>query len=113
MLSWSLKYFIGVKTTLMKKVQIQWTCTRDIICVPEEIEEKIVDYQEQFLTWVDGVSFDERFEGTAFGIEEFVNYLNDTVVTKNMPKVYIDTEDYVPKSMKERQQLKKMKKLYF
>lgn len=64
---------------LMKKIQIQWTCSIDIICVPEEIEEKIVEYQEQFLMWVDGVSFDSRFEGTVFGLEEFVNYLNNTM----------------------------------
>ena len=99
------------------KVKIQWIHSVDLIWIPDIIENDIERYQENFLIWVDGVSFDDKLrEGTCFGIEHFVNYLNEWVLTdiiETNEKVSVIVEDYKPQTEREKRELTSMKTLYF
>ena len=99
------------------KVKIQWTYDIDLIWIPDIIEKDIVKYQDDFLGWVNGVSFDNRMkQGTCFGTEHFVNYLNEWVLTdinETNEKALIIAEDYKPQIEREKHELSSIKTLYF
>ena len=99
------------------KVKIQWMHSVDLLWIPDIIETDLLKYQEDFLRWVDGVSFDVVMEeGTCFGTEHFVKYLNEWVLTdieETNEKVSIITEDFKPQTEREKRELSHMKVLYF
>ncbi|MDO5146230.1 MAG: hypothetical protein Q4D60_04435 [Eubacteriales bacterium] len=97
----------------MTKILVQWTHTVDIICVPECIADDINKYQDEFLTYVNGVSFDEKLDGTVFGITNFVDYINQYVLEEKNQKAYVQCEDFVPNSIRQKKEMKGMKKIYF
>ncbi|MBQ9984499.1 MAG: hypothetical protein IJP29_07910 [Lachnospiraceae bacterium] len=99
------------------KIRIQWLHSVDLIWIPDIIEKDIQRYQEDFIMWVDGVSFDDKLrEGTCFGTEHFVNYLNEWVLTdigETNEKVSIIAQNYEPETEREKKEFDNMKKLYF
>lgn len=97
----------------MKKILVQWMHSVDVICVPEIIADHILEYQEAFLEFVDGVSYDEKLSGTVFGIKNFVDYLNRNVLSESNEKSYVRCEDYTPNSIRQKREMKNMKKIYF
>jgi hypothetical protein len=98
----------------MERIKVIWTCTTDIICVPEKISKHLDEYTDDFLEWVSGTSFDSAIkEGTSFATEHYVYYLNDRFLSDNSEKAYIECENYVPVTKQEIQNFKKMRKIYF
>lgn len=99
------------------KIKIQWMHSVDLIWIPGIIEKDIQRYQEDFLKWVDGVSFDDKLrEGTCFGIQHFVKYLNEWVLTdieETNEKVSIIAQNYEPETERGKKEFDNMKKLYF
>ena len=63
------------------------------------------------------VSFDDKVkDGTCFGIEHFVKYLNEWVldeIEETNEKVSIVAMNYDPQTAREQKELSSMKKLYF
>ena len=98
----------------MERIIVNWTYTKDIIVVPDKIFINLDDYTDDFRDWVSGVSFDSKIkEGTCFGIEQYVDFLNDRYLSEEDEKVYVEYEDYVSVSKQDSQKLKKMRKIYF
>lgn len=97
----------------MPKVKVQRTYDIDIIYVPDFIQDDIIRYQDNFLMWVDNTSFDENLDGTVFGTDDFIRYLNEEVLKNQAEKAYIIKTDYIPKSEREKRELKRLKKIYF
>ena len=97
----------------MVKILVQWMHSADVICVPENIAENIFEYQEDFLRYVDGVSYDKKLSGTVFGIVNFIDYLNQNMLSDSNEKAYIQCEDYTPNSIHQKKEIKRMKKIYF
>lgn len=99
------------------KIKIQWMHSVDLIWIPDIIEADLLKYQEDFLEWVDGVSFDDTMkEGTCFGTEHFVKYLNEWVLTdikESNEKASIIEEDYTAQTGREKRELSHMKELFF
>lgn len=95
------------------KILIQWMHSVDLIGVPETIADNIVEYQDDFLAYVDGVSFDDKMGGTCFGTENFIDYLNNYILEHQSEKAYIIREDYTPTTPRQIKEQKKLKKLYF
>lgn len=61
----------------------------------------------------DGVSFDDKMDGTCFGTENFLDYLNKYILENKSEKAYIIKEDYTPTTPRQIKEQKKLKKLYF
>lgn len=97
----------------MAKIKVQRTYDMDIIYVPDTIQDDIIKYQDNFLMWVDNTSFDEKMDGTVFGTDDFIRYLNEEVIKDQFEKAYIIKTDYVPGSEREKKELKRLKKIYF
>ena len=98
----------------MEKIKVIWTCTVDIIGVPDIIAKNLDKYTDDFREWVDGTSFDPEIKkGTCFGTEQYVWYLNDRYLSNCPEKVYIECENYVPATKQENQEFKHMRKIYF
>lgn len=98
----------------MKKIQVIWTCTIDIICVPDIIANNIDQYTDDFREWVSGVSFDPLIShGTCFSIEQYIYFLNNRYLSEHREKVYLLHENFVPVTDKDFIYLRKMKKIYF
>ena len=98
----------------MKRVSVIWTYTKDIIIVPDEIYINLDECTDNFLEWVSGVSFDNKIQdATCFGIEQYVEYLNDRYLSECDEKVYLECEDYIPTTKQDIQNLKRMEKIYF
>lgn len=99
------------------KVKIRWMHSVDLIWIPDIIETDLLKYQEDFLRWVNGVSFDDTMkEGTCFGIEHFVKYLNEWVLTdieELHGKASVIKEDYIAQTEREKRELSHMKELFF
>lgn len=97
----------------MIKILVQWTYSVDLIGVPEKVADNIVEYQDNFLSYVDGVSFDDKMDGTCFDTENFIDYLNEYILENETEKSYFITEDYTPTTQRQIKAQKKLKKIYF
>lgn len=98
----------------MERIKVIWTCTTDIICVPDIVSKNLDIYTDAFREWVSGTSFDGKIKGgTCFGIEQYVSFLNDRYLSDCSEKVYIECENYVPVSKQDINVFKNMRKIYF
>lgn len=98
----------------MERIKVIWTCTMDIICVPNLIIQHLDEYTDDFREWVSGTSFDATItEGTCFATEHYISFLNDRYLTNSYEKAYIEHENYTPSTKQEIQDIKKLKKIYF
>lgn len=97
----------------MIKVKIIWLHTVDIVLVPDEIIDSLDEYVEDFLEWVEGVSFDGKMKGTCFGTADFLYYLNNRYLQESACKAVIMKEKYKPVSQREIGEFRKMKQICF
>lgn len=98
----------------MEKIKVIWTYTVDVICIPDILSKKLDSYTDDFREWVSGTSFDDEIKDAAcFGIEEFVSFLNERYLSDSSERVYIECENYIPKTKQEITELKNMRKVYF
>lgn len=98
----------------MERIRVMWTYTTDIVAVPDEIFANIEEYTNDFFQWVSGVSFDDKVkDGTCFGTEQYVYYLNHHYLSESHRKAYVEYENYVPVTEKDTKWLDRMKAVYF
>lgn len=105
---------VGERNVSMERIKVIWTYTVDIISVPDIIAKNLDMYTDDFREWVSGTSFDSKIkEGTCFGIEQYVWYLNDRYLSDCLEKVHVECENYAPVTKQDVQELKQMRKVYF